>query len=488
MKLEVSNNNKNSRQNIEDIYPLSPMQEGMLFESLYAPEDGAYFEQITCTFQGELDVKSFEKAWQQVVNRHAIFRTAFIWESVNQPVQIVYKKVDIQIEFKDWRELLPSQQQQQLEEFLVEEREKGFQLSQAPLIRLYLLQLNENQHQFIWCHHHILLDGWSLPIVFKDLFEFYQGIVAGVSLKLRPAVKYRNYIGWLKQQKKDLAQEFWQQQFKGFTAPTPLVVDKLFSDSEPDIGYQETVVFLTDEQTLAITDFVKKHKLTMNNILQGVWSLLLSRYSQENDVVFGTTVSGRPPSLPGVESMVGLFINTLPVRVQVNEDDDVLSLLQELQQQQIESEQYAYCSLVEIQGWSDVPRGTSLFDSLVVFENYPIDATSGEDDGNLTVENFRGIAHTNFPLVIAAGPGERLWFRVSYDSGRFETETIQRILGHLQTLLSAIVKTPQTKIKELPILTTIETQQLLEQNQTKTEFTVNQCIHQLFESQVEKTP
>ncbi|WP_353931424.1 non-ribosomal peptide synthase/polyketide synthase [Okeanomitos corallinicola TIOX110] len=485
MKLEL---NKTNRQNIEDIYPLSPMQEGMLFESLYAPEEGVYFEQITFTFNGDINVKAFEKAWQQVVNRHAIFRTAFMWESVNQPVQIVYKQVDINIDFQDWRELSQPEQKEQLEEFLVAESKKDFQLAQAPLIRLYLLQLAENKYQFIWCHHHILLDGWSLPIVFKDLFAFYQAIIDGVTLKLKPAVKYRNYIAWLKQQKKDLAQEFWQQQLQGFSAPTPLVVDKLFSSSKQDNGYLEKVVFLTDEKTIALTEFVKKHKLTMNNLLQGIWSLLLSRYSQEHDIVFGSTVSGRPPSLPDVESMVGLFINTLPVRVKINENSDVLSLLKNLQQQQVESEQYSYCSLVEIQGWSDVPRGNGLFDSLVVFENYPLDA-AGEDDGNLKVENFRGIAHTNFPLVIAAGPGDRLWLRVSYDSSRFEDDTINRMLGHLQTLLVAIVKNPHIIIKELPLLTTAETQQLLiDCNQKNIDFSVNECIHQLFESQVNKTP
>ncbi|WP_353931426.1 non-ribosomal peptide synthase/polyketide synthase [Okeanomitos corallinicola TIOX110] len=474
-------------QNIEDIYPLSPMQEGMLFESLYAPEGGVYFEQITCTFNGELNIKAFEKAWQKLVNRHSIFRTAFIWESLSQAVQVVYKQVDLGVEIRDWREL--SEQQTEIETFLEEERKQGFKLDKIPLMRLYLLQLSDESYQFVWCHHHILLDGWSLPLVFKDLFEFYQEIIDGVETVNKPSLNYRNYIEWLQQQKQDAAQEFWQEKLSGFDAPTPLVVEKSLSSQKTQSEYKEEVVYLSVEKTNKATEFVRKHQLTMSNLVQGVWGLLLSRYSQENDVVFGSTVSGRPPSLPGVESMVGLFINTLPVRVQVSDDNNVLSLLKELQQQQVESEQFSYCSLVEIQGWSDVTRGTSLFDSLVVFENYPVDADTLDDDGGLQVENFRGIEHTNYPLTVISGPGEQLWVKVSYDNSRFDEGTINRMLGHFLTLLSAIVENSQGEINQLPILTATEEKQLLiDWNQTETEYPKDKCIHQLFEEQVEKTP
>jgi len=218
--------------------------------------------------------------------------------------------------------------------------------------------------------------------------------------------------------------------------------------------------------------------------------LLLSRYSQQTDVVFGATVSGRPPTIVGVQSMVGLFINTVPVRVQILPETELLGLLKDLQAQQVESEQFSYCSLVEIQGVSDVNRGTSLFESIVVFENYPVDSAVVEDDSSLTLDNFQAIEHTSYPLtIIVAVAAEQLWMKVSYDAGRFEHQTIRRMLGHFITMLSAIVANPQQKISQLPLLTASEQQQLLvEWNRTQVDYACDQCIHELFEEQVARTP
>ncbi|MFN6567974.1 non-ribosomal peptide synthase/polyketide synthase [Dendronalium sp. ChiSLP03b] len=486
MKLELS---KTNRQNIEDIYPLSPMQEGMLFESLYAPNSGVYFEQITCILTGNLDVKTFEQAWQQVVARHTIFRTAFLWESLSQPVQVVYRQVNVKVETYNWRELSKQEQQQQLEAFLDSERQRGFQLSQAPLMRLYLIQLDENTYQFVWCHHHLLLDGWSSPLVFKDLLDFYQAIFQGERLSHTPTLGYRNYIAWLQQQNRDLAAEFWRQKLQGFTTPTPLTVDKPLSMQEQYSGYGEQQINLTASATAAVVSFVKQHQLTMSNLVQATWGLLLSRYSQETDVVFGATVSGRPPELVGVESMVGLFINTLPMRVQISEHTELLGLLKDFQAQQVESEQYSYSSLVEIQGFSDVPRGTPLFESIVVFQNYPIDTAALQGNSNFSLSNFRWIEQTNYPLTVLVASGEKLLLKMMYDASRFEDETISRMLGHFVTLLEGIVANPQQKISQLPILTASEQQQLLiEWNNTESNYPQDKCIHHLFEEQVELTP
>ncbi|WP_148662958.1 non-ribosomal peptide synthetase, partial [Scytonema hofmannii] len=476
-------------QNLEDIYSLSPMQEGMLFESLYAPDTGVYFEQIACTFAGNLNVRAFEQAWQMVVARHSIFRTAFAWESLSTPVQIVYRQLDVSINTLDWRGLTKTEQQAQLETFLDEEQKQGFQLHQAPLMRLHLLRLDENTYQFVWCHHHILLDGWSLPLVFQDLFVCYQAICDGESVSLPATVNYRNYISWLQQQDLNSAKEFWQQKLFGFSAPTPLRVDKPLSQRQQHSRYDEQHIHLSALATSQVVDFVKQHQLTLNNLVQVSWGLLLSRYSGETDVVFGATLSGRPPTLLGVESMVGIFINTVPVRLQISPNTDLLSLLKDLQTQQVESEEFSYCSLVEIQGVSDIPRGTPLFESIVVFENYPVDTAVLENNGSLTLSNFWGIEHTNYPLTVVAIPGEQLCLKVSYDTNRFERGTIDRMLGHFVTLLSAIVTNPHQPIEQLPLLTASEQQQLLvEWNDTQVDYPVDKCIHQLFEEQVARTP
>jgi amino acid adenylation domain-containing protein/thioester reductase-like protein len=495
MKLELS---KTNRQNIEDIYPLSPMQEGMLFESLYAPDSGVYFEQISCILTGNLDVKTFEQAWQQVVARHPVFRTAFLWESLSQPVQVVYRQVNVTVETFDWRKLSALKQQQQLETFLDSERQQGFQVSQAPLMRLHLIQLDENTYQFVWCHHHLLLDGWSSPLVFKDLLEFYQAISQGESLSNIGTVSYRNYIAWLQQQDRDLAEKFWRQKLQGFTTPTPLTVDKPLSMREQHSGYGEKQIDLTVPATAAVMSFVRQHQLTMSNLVQAAWGLLLSRYSQETDVVFGATVSGRPPELVGVESIVGLFINTLPVRVQISEQTELLGLLKDLQAQQVESEQFSYSSLAEIQGLSDVPKGTSLFESIVVFENYPLDTAVLQGDRNFSLSNFRWVEQTNYPLAVLVSPGEQLSLRVMYDASRFEDGTISRMLGHFRTMLEAMsddkplcvyATNPQQQISQLSMLTKSEQQQLLfDWNDTQSNYPQDKSIHQLFEEQVELTP
>ncbi|WP_442937364.1 non-ribosomal peptide synthase/polyketide synthase [Nostoc sp.] len=460
----------------------------MLFESLYAPDSGVYFEQITLILTGNLDVKTFEQAWQQVVARHPVFRTAFLWESLSQPVQVVYRQVNVTVETYDWRELSALEQQQELETFLDSERQQGFQLSLAPLMRLHLIQLDRNTYQFVWCHHHLLLDGWSSPLVFQDLLEFYQAISQGKSLSNIGTISYRNYIAWLQQQDRDLAEKFWRQKLQGFTTPTPLTVGKPLTMREQHSGYSEQQIDLTVPATTAVMSFVRQHQLTMSNLVQATWGLLLSRYSQETDVVFGATVSGRPPELVGVESIVGLFINTLPVRVQISEQTELLGLLKDLQAQQVESEQFSYSSLVEIQGLSDVPRGTSLFESLVVFENYPIDTAVLEGNSDFSLSNFRWIEQTNYPLTVLVSPGEQLSLRVMYDVSRFEDGTISRMLGHFRTMLEAIATNPQQQISQLPMLTESEQQLLVDWNDTQINYPQDKCIHKLFEAQVERTP
>ncbi|MBN3921604.1 condensation domain-containing protein, partial [Nostoc sp. NMS4] len=481
---------KTKSRNIEDIYPLSPMQQGMLFESLYAPDTGVYFEQLSFTLKGELNVAAFEQAWQQVVARHSILRTAFVWEQLTQPLQIVYRQVDIKLNRHDWQRLSAQDQQQQLELFLHSQRQQGFQLSLAPLMHLALIQLSADTYQFVWSSHHLLLDGWSMPLVFKDLLYFYQAIFQGETKTVQPTQSYRNYIAWLQKQDLALAEQFWKEKLQGFTAPTPLSVDKpSLNRKQLNSSYSEQQIQLTVQATAALQSFAQQHQLTINNLVQATWAILLCRYNQETDVVFGATVSGRPPSLIGIESMVGIFINTLPVRVQVADDTQVLTLLKDLQALAFESEQYSYSSLVEIQGWSEVPRGTSLFESIVVFENYPVDAAVQEHNYGFSINNIHSIEQTNYPLTVVAAPGKQLLVKISYDTSRFDDGAIARMLGHFQTLLEGIVTNPQQHLAQLPLLTATEKQQLLvEWNDTQVDYLQDKCTHQLFEEQVERTP
>ncbi|MEH2051407.1 amino acid adenylation domain-containing protein [Nostoc sp.] len=483
--------------NIENFYPLSPMQEGILFHTLYAPNSGVYLNQTLCTLHGNLNVSAFEQAWQQVLERHSILRTAFVWEGIKEPIQVVYQYVKLPFTQYDWQELSVQKQQERLDTFLETDRKKGFELGKAPLVRLTLIRLAVDTYQFVWSHHHLLLDGWSWPLVLQEVTAFYEAYRLGQDLHLQLPRPYRDYIAWLQQQKLSQAEVFWRQMLIGFKAPTPLVfsriTDKFVSQVE-SYGYDE--IKLSETVTTALKSLAVKHQLTLNTIIQGAWALLLSRYSGEDDVVFGTTVSGRPAGLIGAESMVGLFINTLPVRVKIHPEDLLSSWLKMLQTQQIEARQHEYTPLVQIQGWSDVPRSMPLFESLVVFENYPIEASLLEWSSELEIRNVNSFEQTNYPLTVAVVPGSELLLGISYSDRRFDANIITRMLASFQTLLQSMsdtseawVERSQRRVSDLLILSEAERQLLLfEWNNTQVEYPQEQCIHQLFESFVERTP
>jgi amino acid adenylation domain-containing protein len=472
--------------NIESIYPLSPMQQGMLFHTLYAPSSGVYVEQLSCTLTGKLEIAAFERAWQQVVERHPVLRTLFVWEHGKQPLQVVCKSVSLPWIIHDWQEFSAIEQQERLQTLLQMEREQGFELNKAPLMRCTLIKLQEDTYEFIWSHHHLLMDGWCLSIILKEVFAFYEAGIQVKNLHLPLPRPYKDYILWQQQQDSSQAELFWREKLQGFTAPTPLLTD---TNSHHNHTQHNRHLQLSHSLTVSLKSLAGEHRLTLNTIVQGAWAIMLSRYSGEQDVVFGTTVSGRPTTLSGVESMVGLFINSLPVRVKVPGEGELLPWLKRLQLQQVEQEEYSYTPLVDIQGWSAVPREMSLFESLVVFENYPLDASLKAQSGSIQVSNIRNFEQTNYPLTFVAEPGEQLSLRISYDTSRFEVDTIERMLGHIQTLLEAIAKNPFQKLSQFPLLTNAERHQLLVKwNDTYSEYPKDKCIHELFEEQVEKTP
>ncbi|MEH1847549.1 MAG: amino acid adenylation domain-containing protein, partial [Nostoc sp.] len=477
-------------QKVESIYPLSPMQQGMLFHSLYAAESGMYFEQMTLSLKGNVNVAAFKSAWQKVVERYSIFRTLFVWENRSTPLQVVLKQVDLPWHNLDWRELSTTQQQQQLSKLLLSQREQGFPFHQAPLMECTFIQLSENTYKFIWNHHHILIDGWCLPIIFKDVFSFYEAERAGKTCYLPTPHPYRDYIAWLNSQNKEAASEFWRQTLHGFSAPTPLRVNKkLLQNQKPGSNYFEVALRLSAEVSRQLQSVAQQHRVTLSTIVQASWGLLLSRYSGETDVVFGVTVSGRHANLSGMENMVGLFINTLPLRLCISPQEQIIPWLQQIQQSMLELQHYSYTPLVDIQVKSEVPRGIPLFDSIVVFENYPVDSSLLDEGSSLQLSDIESFEQTNYPLTVVAAPGDELLIKISYDTVVFEENTIGRMLGHLQTIFSAIVENPQARVGEIPMLTELERHQLLvEWNETACEYPTDKCIHQLFEEQVQRTP
>ncbi|MCK4359257.1 MAG: amino acid adenylation domain-containing protein [Candidatus Cloacimonetes bacterium] len=479
-------------ENIEDSYKLSPAQQGMLFHTLYAPKSGVYIEQLSCTIYGNLNTPAFKAAWQKVSNRHPVLRTSFYWEDTDKSLQLVHQRVQLPMDKQDWRGLSLREQKKRIKSFLQSDREQGFDISLAPLMRLTLIRIAEDVYQFIWSYHYILLDGWSSHLVLKEIFALYEAFCQGQDLHLVKPHPYKDYISWLQKQDLSKAEIFWRKTLKGFNAPTPFVKNKISLNVSKKEEYKEQEVILSNTINSALLSFVSQHNLTINTLVQGAWALLINRYIGEEDVVFGTTISAHQTDLDHIKSMIGLFINTLPVRVKVEPEDSILSWLKKIENYQVELQKYVYSPLVKVQGWSDVPRGLQLFESILDFDNYHTDNFSlkwGTSVEGLEIRNMRIFSRTNYPLTLIIEREPQLTFRLLYDCFCFDTDTITRMLGHFRTILEGMVANPKQSLEKLPMLTNTEHQQLLVKwNDTVTDYIPCQCVHKLFEVQVEKTP
>ncbi|MFP5265247.1 MAG: condensation domain-containing protein, partial [Blastocatellia bacterium] len=473
-------------ENIESIYELSPMQQGMLFHSLRSPDSGMYVEQLSCTLRGRVNPQALERAWSRVVARHAVLRTSFHWKELDKPLQLVRRKVALPFDCQDWRGLEPAVQRGRFEALLAEDRGRGFALSEAPLMRLALIRVGDDSFRFLWSHHHLLLDGWCLSLLLGEVFAFYSAFDRGEELHLPPARPFKEYIAWLQRQNLAEAESYWRRTLKGFTSPTLL---RVWAKASGDEGDRAEQLKLSREATDSLMTFARRHQLTLNTMAQGAWALLLSRYSGDDDVVFGATVSGRPAELPGVEAMVGLFINTLPVRVKLRPSDTPLDWLKRLQGQQAQQREYEYSPLGEVKGWSEVPRGTPLFESIVVFENYPIDSSSLSQSSELEIAEVRSYEKTNYPLTVVIKPGHELLIEIKYDGSRFDADTIRRVLRHLATLLESIASTPDCRLWEVPMMSERERRQAVSHGRPPAPaHPAGLCLHHLVERQARLRP
>jgi len=441
---------------LEDIYPLSSVQHGLLFHSLYAPNGGLYFEQKSCLLRGKLNSAAFRAACEAVVNRHPILRTSFRWENLDEPLQVVHHKIEVPWTDFDWRTLGPFAQQQRLEEFLKDDRAKRFDPGVAPLMRMALIRIDDQTHRFIWSHHHLLLDGWTMPILFEEVYVCYEAFAQGRTPVLPEVRPYRDYVEWLKQQDLSEAEAYWREALRGLKPAASFSQKRraAHANHEADI-YDQQELHLSADASARVRAFVRQHQLTINTLVQGMWGLLLSHHTRNTDVVFGATVSGRPPSLHGVERMVGLFINSLPVRVRVRSGETMLAWLKALQDQQVEMRQYEYTPLIKLQEWSGVARDVPLFDHVLVFDNYPVNNSPAAVESPLppeekfTFEEFEAFEKTNYVILIQAGMGEQLTFRILYDRQLFDKETIARILQHFEMLIESAIDHPAATLKAM---------------------------------------
>ncbi len=464
------------------------MQQGMLFHSIYAPESGVNIQQIIGALRHELNPAAFHRAWQCTLQRHEVLRTAFQWDEPDQAVQEVYAEVEVPFQEHDWRGVSEIERERQLEQYLAADRRQGFVLSEAPLLRVALFRWSEAEYRFVWTFHHALLDGLSFGPVIKEVFAAYASILTGASPQLPAARPFREFVEWLQTRDFSGAEPFWRGLLQGIKGPTSLNLPKpQVSDAGGGVG-AETLT-LPRATTARLREFAEGRG-GLSVLVQGAWALLLSRYSGEDEVVFGVVRSCRRAALPGgADPMVGLYINTVPVRVGIEPDATVHSWLNQVIQLQVQIREHQHTPLLEIQKWSGIPAGTPLFESILVFNRTSLQAELSAAGGEWERREFRVIDQTNLPLTLLAFADSEFLLKLEFDRRRFDTPMIKRLLGHLSVLMEAMAENPQQRLSTLPMLTEDEEQKLLvEWNQTQVEFPRNVCIHELFEAQARRSP
>ncbi|MEN1970683.1 amino acid adenylation domain-containing protein, partial [Lentibacillus sp. N15] len=467
---------------IEKIYDLSPMQEGMLYHSLLQKNTEAYFVQISFSIKGFLDINVFERAIKQLINRHEVLRTTFFYKNVKKPKQVVLNNKDARIDFKDLSDFTEGESSNFIKSYLSGDRKQKFDLEKDTLIRFAVFKINDVDFKVVWSLHHILLDGWSLGIVLKELFTIYESIKNDTPLQLKKTNPYKNFIDWLGEQDYEKALTYWKKFLDGYETKATLPSEIYCKESNGKQKYYEFNI--GEKLTRDLILLSKKFKVTLNTTFQAIWGILLQRYTNQDDVIFGAVHSGRTAFVEGIDNMVGLFINTIPVRI--GSGNTFREFATNIQEQATSSGTYSYYPLYKIQEQSVHKR--NLFDHIIVFENYPLSNELG-DVQDIQISDLNSLEQTNYPLSIAVYPGKSLKVKISYDEYLYDENFIFSIEKHIKQVASTVLYNPDVDVNQIDILTEQERHQLLvEFNDTEMPYPKEKTIHCLFEEQAEKDP
>jgi amino acid adenylation domain-containing protein len=437
-------------QAIETLYPLSPMQAHMLSCYLSNPQPGLYVIQRIIARQDQLNISVFERAWQRVVERHQFLRTSIIWQGLERPLQAVHQQMRVRIGQADWRGLSPAEQELRMAAFIAADRRRGFDLDDPLTNRLFVARVSEERYQIVLTSHYMRLDGWSFNLITSDLFAFYAAFAQDQDLQREPPHPYTDYIAWIERQDASAEETFWRGLLAGVPAPTPLV-ERMGGEPEPSQEFARQHIYLPASTSAGLQTLAQQQRLTLSTLLQGAWALLLSHYSDEQEVIFGYMVSGRPATLPGVERIVGPFANVLPMRVDIAREAALLPWLKKLKARQIEISQHEHTSLRKIHAWSDVPADLPLFQSYVAFQNLPRFDAAGRLIQRSTspevVESYW--AQMEHPLRIDVFPGSPIGLVMSYYRRYFVDAAITRMLTDLELVLTRMAGDPAQRLGDL---------------------------------------
>ncbi|MDK4218997.1 non-ribosomal peptide synthetase [Pantoea agglomerans] len=468
------------KQAVADAYPLSPLQEGMLFHSVAEPENHAYHEQAVALFE-RLDADLFIKAWKTLLSRHDILRTSFHWQDLPRPLQIVHATADLPVTVFDWRGEDPAER---LAEFLQQDADKAFDLSVAPLLRVMLARIDHNSWRWVCSYHHILMDGWSLPLLMGELVHIYESLVAATQPTLPPPVQYGRHIARLVQHASEqTGKVFWLNALAGLERPT-----LLSPQQQPSADYHDLLVTLSPEQEQAIRTAAREAGVSLGNVFNAAWGILLALSGHGNDVVFGSTLSGRETGVEDVDKMIGLFINTLPLRLRLRPEMSVRDLLHKARQFQADLQEHSHDRLVDVQRWSGLEGEGTLFDSVLVIENYPGGAPEDNGKGFRLVE-FAYKEHSNYPVTLAVLPDNGLKIKLDYNCATFDDTAAALLLKRLTDLISKMIEDPDRRLSTLDLLA--EEEQIIARevwNAGAFNAASPVLAHQMFEKSVSRQP
>ncbi|HEU4456113.1 MAG TPA: amino acid adenylation domain-containing protein, partial [Longimicrobium sp.] len=485
-----------ARGTVEDVYPLTPLQEGMLFHALEGAGAGVYHAGNRALLSADVDEDALARAWAALVERTPVLRTAFAWRGVERPLQVVLRSVDFAVERLDWRGASAEEIEARRAEYVREDRERGFRPDRAPLLRVAVIRTGDDEREMLWSFHHLVLDGWSLPRLMEDLGELYRAFTEGDAPTLLDRRPFRDHIALIAGRDRAVLEAFWRGELAEYPGAEPNPLARPSAPGHVPTVFGEVRATLGRAASERLRERAGKAGLTVTTLFQGALALLLSRYTGADDVAFGNVVSGRSPDLEGGEEMVGMLINTLPVRARVPSESSTSSWLRDLQTRQAEARQHDHAPLVDVRDWAELEPGRELFDTLFVYENYPVPQPPAgaaeaavEVDQDTEIHDGEPEERTNYPLAFAVAPvavGTRL--KLTYDAERIDAPAARRLLRHYLALIDAVSAAGDAPLATVPMLSADEERSLLAAGDGGAAPADTAPLHRLFEARVEIAP
>ncbi len=437
--------------NIQAVYPLTAVQEGLLLHTIDGKRSGAYFEQYACDLHGTPDIVQLRAAWQQSVDRHDVLRTLFTWEGRDRPLQLVRKRVQLPWTEHDWQSMPQGEQQRRWQLFLADDRSQGFALDSAPLLRVQLIALAPACWRMLVSFHHVLMDAWSLQILLDEVWQTYRAACDGKPDEWAKPLPYADFVAWSAAQDREQGIAFWRAALDGYAAvPAPS-----FGPAPPAPTQESATTLRRDlapDRFARIEQGARRERVTLGCCVAGAWAVLLARYAGQSDVAFGYTSAGRPAELEGAQTLVGLCMNTPPLRVRIDPLQEPGPWLRALLALQVQMRAFEHTPLVDIHRASGVPAGQSLFDTVLVVENAPMHSQPLGHGRQVEVRDENYLAHSHYPLALIVIPGKTLSLRLVFDPGRYDEAAMHRVLDHMEQALDALCDASLQRLRDIEIL------------------------------------